>query len=150
MFGIERERNVEAARSPVKPNVSRDLDERVPMQQVEAPSELRVSTDRRTLKLRRDGAPEQVYSAEFLRVHSPSAEVQGHGPDERKTIGGKRNVSIANLVPVGHYAIRIVFDDGHDSGLFTWSYLDELAREHDALWARYLSEVDEKGLSREA
>lgn len=119
------------------------------MSQIEAPSELRVSTDRRTLRLRREGAPEESFSAEFLRVLSPSAEVQGHGPDERKTIGGKRNVSIANLVPVGHYAIRIVFDDGHDTGLYTWAYLDELAAEREARWAQYLTELDEKGLSRD-
>ena len=119
------------------------------MQQVEAPSELRVSTDRRVLTIKREDGPDAVLTAEFLRVLSPSAEVQGHAPEERKTIGGKRHVSIANLVPVGHYAIRIVFDDGHDSGLYTWAYLDELGRERETRWSAYLTELERLGLSRD-
>jgi ATP-binding protein involved in chromosome partitioning len=86
--------------------------------------------------------------AEMLRVMSPSAEVQGHSPEQRVTIGWKRNVKIADLRPVGNYAVRIVFDDGHDTGLFTWSYLKTLHDERDQRWAQYLSELAVKGLSR--
>ncbi|WP_348270700.1 DUF971 domain-containing protein [Candidatus Filomicrobium marinum] len=87
-------------------------------------------------------------SAEMLRVMSPSAEVQGHSPDQRVTVGGKKNVKITKLEPVGNYATRITFDDGHDTGLFTWSYFDLLGREKDARWAEYLSELEQKGLKR--
>jgi ATP-binding protein involved in chromosome partitioning len=87
-------------------------------------------------------------SAEMLRVMSPSAEVQGHSPEQRVTVGKKRNVKIRDLVPVGNYAVKIVFDDGHDTGLFTWSYLALLGREKDKRWAQYLKELEAKGLSR--
>jgi ATP-binding protein involved in chromosome partitioning len=79
---------------------------------------------------------------------SPSAEVQGHSPEQRVTIGRKRNVKIADLRPVGNYAVRIVFDDGHDTGLYAWSYLQTLNEERDRRWAEYLSELAAKGLSR--
>ena len=87
-------------------------------------------------------------SAEMLRVMSPSAEVQGHSPDQRVTVGKKRNVKIKDLQPVGNYAVRIAFDDGHDTGLFTWSYLQLLGHEKEARWAAYLRDVEKKGLSR--
>jgi len=87
-------------------------------------------------------------SAEMLRVMSPSAEVQGHSPEQRVTLGGKRNVRIRSLEPVGNYAVRIVFDDGHNTGLFTWDYLERLGREKDARWAKYLDELRQKGLTR--
>lgn len=86
--------------------------------------------------------------AELLRVMSPSAEVQGHSPAERVTVAGKRHVKVAELRPIGNYAARIVFDDGHDTGLFTWSYLDQLGREKDGRWAAYLADLEKKGLSR--
>jgi len=86
--------------------------------------------------------------AEMLRVMSPSAEVQGHSPEQRVTVAGKRNVRIRNLQPVGNYAVRIGFDDGHDTGLFTWDYLERLGREKDSRWAKYLEELSQKGLSR--
>ena len=86
---------------------------------------------------------------EYLRTHSPSAEVQGHGPLERTFVPGKRHVKIRALEPVGHYATRIVFDDGHDSGLFTWSYLLELGREHEEKWQAYLKGLAGKGLKRD-
>jgi ATP-binding protein involved in chromosome partitioning len=86
--------------------------------------------------------------AEMLRVMSPSAEVQGHSPEERVTVGGKRDVRIVGLAPVGNYAVRISFDDGHDTGLYTWDYLERLGREKDERWARYLAELKTKGLSR--
>ena len=77
---------------------------------------------------------------------SPSAEVQGHSADQRVTVGGKRNVKIKELRPVGNYAIRIAFDDGHDTGLFTWTYLQQLGREKDKRWGQYLEELGKKGL----
>ena len=86
--------------------------------------------------------------AEMLRVMSPSAEVQGHSPEQRVTVAGKRNVRIRNLQPVGNYAVRIAFDDGHDTGLFTWDYLERLGREKESRWAKYLEELGQKGLSR--
>jgi ATP-binding protein involved in chromosome partitioning len=87
-------------------------------------------------------------SAELLRVMSPSAEVQGHSPDQRVTVAGKRKVKIKDLRPVGAYAVRLEFDDGHDTGLFTWTYLQQLGREKDVRWQQYLAELEQKGLSR--
>ncbi len=114
------------------------------------PEEIRISPDRRSLTLRFASAPAAEISAEMLRVLSPSAEVQGHSPDQRVTVGGKRNVTIANVFPVGHYAVRIVFDDRHDTGIYTWSYLFQLARDGERHWNGYLSELEAKGLSRDA
>jgi ATP-binding protein involved in chromosome partitioning len=88
-------------------------------------------------------------TAEMLRVMSPSAEVQGHSAEQRVTVGGKKAVKIRELRPVGNYAVRIVFDDGHDTGLFTWPYLTELYRERERRWAEYLAELKTKHLSRE-
>ncbi len=87
-------------------------------------------------------------SAEMLRVLSPSAEVQGHTPEQRVTVAKKRNVKIRELRPVGNYAVKIVFDDGHDTGLYTWDYLAVLGRETDSRWQGYLDELKSKGLSR--
>ena len=87
-------------------------------------------------------------SAEMLRVMSPSAEVQGHSPDQRVTVARKRTVKIKELEPVGNYAVRIVFDDGHSTGLYAWSYLQLLGRETDKRWTSYLAELEQKGLSR--
>jgi DUF971 family protein len=87
-------------------------------------------------------------SAELLRVTSPSAEVQGHSPEQRVTVPGKRNVAITKIEPVGNYAVRIVFDDFHDTGIFTWNYLHQLGHDKDAVWAAYLASLEEKGLSR--
>nr|WP_210307016.1 DUF971 domain-containing protein [Paenochrobactrum gallinarii] len=114
------------------------------------PVELRVSQDRTELNISFDNGSSYVLRAEMLRVLSPSAEVQGHTPEQRKTIGGKRNVTISRIEPIGNYAVRIVFDDRHDSGLFTWNYLHKLGAEHDALWQAYLAELAEKGLSRDS
>jgi len=113
------------------------------------PTEIRVSPDRRILRLRWAEGEQDELTAELLRVRSPSAEVQGHSPDQRRTVGGKRDVAISDIRPVGHYAIRIVFDDGHDSGLFTWRFLVQLSREREASWNGYLRELEEKGLSRD-
>lgn len=90
-----------------------------------------------------------LLEAELLRVLSPSAEVQGHSPEQRVTVPGKRNVAIARIEPVGNYAVRIIFDDGHDTGIFTWTYLHELGHEKDARWLAYFDELAEKGLTRE-
>lgn len=114
-----------------------------------SPSELRVSKDRRVLTVTFPRSAPMALEAEYLRVTSPSAEVQGHSPEQRVTVPGKRNVAIARLEPVGNYAVRIAFDDGHDTGIFTWAYLRTLADEKEARWAAYLAELEEKGLSRD-
>ena len=112
------------------------------------PTELRVSPDKRLLTVTFNVGEKYSFSAEMLRVLSPSAEVQGHSPEQRVTVPNKADVAIMQLLPVGNYAIRIVFDDGHDSGLFTWVYLAELGRDKDAKWQGYLDELKEKGLGR--
>ena len=114
------------------------------------PTELRVSTDKRQLTVSFTGGAVHSFTAEMLRVLSPSAEVQGHSPEQRVTVPNKANVAIRQLLPVGNYAVRIVLDDGHDSGLFTWVYLAELGSSKDAKWQAYLDELKEKGLSRGA
>lgn len=83
------------------------------------------------------------FSCEFLRVHSPSAEVQGHGAEPMKLVLNKQNVGIKKIVPVGHYALRLDFDDGHNSGLFSWSYFEMLQAQHKTLWDNYLVKVSE-------
>lgn len=112
------------------------------------PVEIRLKPGARELEIAYDDGTTSSLAAEFLRVHSPSAEVKGHGPGEAKTVPGKRRVAIRALEPVGNYALRIVFDDGHDTGLYTWSYLHALGRDRDALWADYLARLAAGGLSR--
>ena len=87
--------------------------------------------------------------AEYLRVESPSAEVQGHGPGQKVIVGGRRHVGIMRIEPVGSYAVRLAFDDLHDSGLYTWDYLYELGEHPESRWAAYLAALAEKGLTRE-
>ena len=113
------------------------------------PSELRLSKDKKTLTVTFEDGQSHDLSAELLRVMSPSAEVQGHSAAERKTVGGKINVTILAVDPVGNYAVRLTFDDMHNTGLYTWTYLAELGHDKDARWAAYLSALQEKGLSRE-
>ncbi|MFK0207787.1 MULTISPECIES: gamma-butyrobetaine hydroxylase-like domain-containing protein [Agrobacterium] len=113
------------------------------------PTELLVSKDRRELTVSFDDGSVYRLQAEMLRVLSPSAEVQGHGPGQKVTVPGKRDVTIRSMVATGNYAVRIVFDDGHDSGIFTWKYLKELGETGDALFADYERQLAEKGLSRE-
>jgi len=113
------------------------------------PSELRLSADKRTLTVSFDDGERYALPAELLRVMSPSAEVQGHSAAERKTVGGKLNVSILSVDPVGNYAVRLGFDDMHNTGLYTWTYLQELGRDADERWRQYLAELAQKGLSRE-
>jgi DUF971 family protein len=92
------------------------------------PTEIRLLRAEKRLEIDFDDGARFSLPAEYLRVESPSAEVQGHGPGERKTVAGRRHVGILGVEPVGHYAVRIVFDDGHDSGLYSWDYLAELGR----------------------
>jgi ATP-binding protein involved in chromosome partitioning len=110
---------------------------------------LSINTANNTLTVKFDDGDTYDLSAEMLRVMSPSAEVQGHTPSQRVTVGGKRHVTIGDLRPVGSYAVRIVFSDGHDTGLFSWDYLEELGRDKEARWADYEAELASKGLGRD-
>lgn len=101
-----------------------------------APTELRYQKDTRTLVIAYD-AERFSLSAEFLRVNSPSAEVQGHGGEGGTLPRNKENVAITGIAPVGNYAVKISFSDGHDTGLYSWDWLQELCRNHEALWAAY-------------
>lgn len=112
------------------------------------PTEVRLRKDRAVLVITFDNGETAELSAEYLRVRSPSAEVQGHSPSERKTVAGKRNVKILEVHPVGNYAVRLVFDDMHSTGIFSWDYLLELNRNRDANWQDYLDDLAAKGLSR--
>ena len=113
------------------------------------PTELRVKRSEKTLAIRWDDGSRFVLPAEYLRVRSPSAEVQGHSAEERKTVGGKRDVGIIEVVPVGNYAVRLVFDDLHSTGIYSWDYLAELGRDRAEKWQGYLDELASKGLSRD-
>jgi len=112
------------------------------------PTELRLRKDRRHLTVSFDNGESFELSAEYLRVRSPSAEVQGHAPTERKTVAGKKNVAILEVQPVGNYAVRLVFDDLHSTGIYSWPYLRELGQRHEPYWREYLDELAAKGLSR--
>jgi DUF971 family protein len=113
------------------------------------PTELRLHKDRKALTVAFDSGESFELAAEYLRVRSPSAEVQGHSPSERRTVSGKHNVQILELLPVGNYAVRLVFDDTHSTGIFSWDYLFELGRNRERYWSEYLGELKEKSLSRE-
>lgn len=113
------------------------------------PSELRVLDTGRTLRATFDDGAVFSLSAELLRVRSPSAEVQGHAPSDRKTIGGKRQVAINAVVPVGNYAVRIDFDDMHATGIYTWRYLRQLGETATESFDAYLRELAAKGLDRD-
>jgi len=112
------------------------------------PSEIRLADKGKTLKVTFESGESFALPAELLRVESPSAEVQGHSPDERKTVAGKHDVAILNVEPVGNYAVKLQFDDMHDTGLYTWGYLHDLGARQDAIWQNYLNELKQKGLSR--
>ena len=112
------------------------------------PDELRLAADGAALNVRFDTGEQVALPAEYLRVESPSAEVKGHGPGQEQLVWGKRNVKISRLEPVGSYAVRIVFDDGHSTGLFTWPYLLKLGRERDTIWQGYLEKIAAAGFSR--
>ena len=113
------------------------------------PTEIRLAKDKRNLRVTFEGGAAFDLSAEYLRVMSPSAEVQGHSPSERKTVPGKGRVEIIAVEPVGNYAVKLVFDDMHDTGIFGWDYLYELGAGHAERWANYLAELDATGFSRE-
>ena len=113
------------------------------------PSEIRLRTESRLLVVSFDDGSEFEYSFEYLRAHSPSAEVKGHGPGQEVLQTGKENVILKTIEPVGHYAVRLVFDDGHDSGLYTWQYLYELGRNKDANWKSYLDRLAAAGYARQ-
>lgn len=113
------------------------------------PTEVRLAKDRKSLMVSFDNGEQFALEAELLRVLSPSAEVQGHSPDERKTVPGKRGVAILEVLPIGNYAVRLVFDDTHSTGIYSWDYLSELGRERERKWQGYLDELASKGLSRD-
>jgi DUF971 family protein len=112
------------------------------------PTEIRLDRAARVLHVTFEDGARFSLPAEYLRVESPSAEVQGHSPDQKKIVPGKQNVGIGAVEPVGHYAVRLVFDDGHDTGIFSWDYLHELGIEQDQRWPAYLAAVSARGLSR--
>jgi len=118
-------------------------------EEVTWPKEIRVSPDKKTLTLVFEEEKPVSFSAEFLRVHSPSAEVQGHSREQKQTVAGKQAVEIMKIDPVGNYAVRISFDDMHNTGLFSWAYFNEMAEQQDELWEIYLAELEDKGLKRE-
>ena len=113
------------------------------------PTGIRVSKDRQLLTVTFNDDAAYELPAEMLRVLSPSAEVKGHGPGQEVTVPGKRNVAILSVQPTGNYAIRIGFDDGHDTGIFTWSYLRELGERGGELFGAYERQLAEKGMSRD-
>jgi DUF971 family protein len=109
---------------------------------------LRLHKDRRTLTVSYDSGESFGLAAEYLRVRSPSAEVQGHSPSERRTVSGKENVAILEIHSIGNYAVRLAFDDTHSTGIFSWDYLFELGQNREKYWGEYLAELAAKGLSR--
>lgn len=113
------------------------------------PRELVLDREKRNLRI--DFGDGAVYAlpAEYLRVETPSAEAKGHSPAERRIVAGKRNVAIRAVEPVGHYAVRLIFDDGHSTGIYSWPYLHELGRDRAKKWQAYLDELGGKGLSRD-
>jgi len=112
-------------------------------------TEIRLRKADKTLDVTFDNGRKFAFPAELLRVESPSAEVQGHGPGQKKTVAGRRHVNIMEIEPVGHYAIRLTFDDLHDTGIYSWSYLYELGAEMDGRWNAYIAALEAEGLSRD-
>jgi len=113
------------------------------------PEEVRLNREERCLNLVYPDGRSFALPAEYLRVHSPSAEVKGHGGGPRKTVAGKRGIAIERLEPVGNYALKPIFSDGHETGIFTWPYLYELGVEYDRNWQAYLDRLEKEGLSRD-
>jgi DUF971 family protein len=122
---------------------------RVPDVTLAWPVEIRLPKDRRALRVAFDDGRTFDLSAELLRVTSPSAEVQGHSEAERKTVGGKRNVTILSVDPVGNYAIRIGFDDMHSTGIYSWAFLRDLGVNAERRFQDYLDDLQAKGLDRD-
>lgn len=113
------------------------------------PIELRVTEAGRLLKVNFESGAAFDLAAEYLRVMSPSAELQGHSPDQRKTLGGKRNVAILGVDPIGTYAVSLIFDDLHSTGIYSWDFLYDLGVHYSDKWAAYLAELRQKGLDRD-
>lgn len=115
----------------------------------EQPTEIKLHQQSRMLEIAFDDGASYQLPCELLRVYSPSADVSGHGPGQESLQVGKKNVGITELVPVGSYAVQINFDDGHDTGLYTWEYLYKLGKNQSALWQQYLDRMAAAGASRE-
>lgn len=113
------------------------------------PTEIRLQTKSRRLVISFDGGFQFDLSFEYLRVNSPSAEVKGHGPGQETLQTGKEKVRITAIEPVGHYAVRLIFDDGHDTGLYTWKYLYELGTEQESRWQAYLDRLKAAGYAQQ-
>ena len=113
------------------------------------PVELRVNRQEKWLRVTFDNGEAFTLPAELLRVESPSAEVQGHGPGQKTLLAGRRHVGIMELEPVGNYAVRIKFDDLHNTGMYSWRYLYHLGKHQESLWQDYLQALEERGLSRD-
>ena len=113
------------------------------------PTQVRLRKAEKLLEVTYDDSSTFALPAELLRVESPSAEVQGHVPDQKQIVPGRRFVGIMDLEPVGNYAIRIKFDDLHDTGIYSWQYLYHLGLNKDEIWSDYLKNLEEKGLSRD-
>lgn len=112
------------------------------------PTDIRLHQTSRVLEVTFDDALHAELPCEFLRVYSPSAEVRGHGVGQESLQTDKENVNITNIEPIGHYAVRLTFSDGHNTGLYSWDYLYELAQNHDALWLKYLDRLAAAGIER--
>jgi len=113
------------------------------------PVEIRLVKAEKRLEIDFDDGAHFAYPAELLRVESPSAEVQGHGPSQKTIVAGRRHVGIMEVEAIGHYAVRIKFDDLHDTGLYSWDYLRYLGENQNDLWSEYLAALEEKSLSRD-
>ena len=114
------------------------------------PVELRLKQAEKALEISFDDGSRFHLPAEYLRVESPSAEVQGHGPGQKTLVPGRAHVGIIGLEPVGNYAVRIIFDDLHDTGIYSWNYLHQLGVEHEQRWRAYVQALAGNGLSRES
>lgn len=114
-----------------------------------APTDIRLRRKTAMVTLSYADGTNYDLSAEFLRVHSPSAEVRGHGRGQEVLQTGKRNIAIINIEAVGNYAVKFVFDDGHESGIYAWAYLEELCSQYDQLWQSYLQRLKDAGESRD-
>lgn len=113
------------------------------------PTEITLHQQSKVLEIAFDDGARYKLAFEFLRVYSPSAEVRGHGPGQETLQVGKRNVLLTDIEPAGSYAIKLTFDDGHDSGLYTWEYLHELGQYQDAMWHDYVTRMEAAGASRD-
>jgi DUF971 family protein len=113
------------------------------------PIEIRLKESGKRLEVDFDDGARFAFPAEYLRVESPSAEVQGHAPHQKQTVAGRRHVGIIRIEPVGHYAIRLIFDDLHETGIYSWEYLRLLGREQERKWRAYLEALEARGLSRD-